>query len=499
MEAIAENPNSRLSVVPLKHPPQVIPSSSQTPQPPSQPHVQRRLPTYIENPELSPEAKILCEILTTASPEELPTALSSTGINPVPEIVEEVLKHSYGSCSAAVNFFRWAGAKQKCSAYAWNLMVDLLGKNGSFEEMWDAIRSMKKEGVLSMATFVSVFGSYCSAGRVNEAVMTFDVMDKYGVEPNVVAMNSLLSAICHENNQTSKAFEFFERIKTKIAPDADSFAILLEGWEKEGNLMKAKNTFGEMVIRVGWNPQNMSAYDAFLTTLVRGSQADEAIKFLQVMKGKNCLPGFKFFSNALDILIKQNDSAHAVLFWDIMVGSGLVPNLIMYNAIIGLVCDNNDIDNAFRFLDEMVFYGAFPDSLSYNMIFQCLIKNKKVREAGRFFVEIIKNEWTPTPSNCAAAIRMFFDGDDPEMAVEIWEYMLKNCVLPLEESANAFLIGLSNMGRLTELRRFAENMLDRRIVIYESTMEKLKHVFYKEASRSARDAYDHLSRKWKTS
>lgn len=377
-------------------------------------------------------------------------------------------------------------------------MVDLLGNNQLYESMWDAIRSMKQEDILSMAIFASVFGSYCMAGRLNEAIMSFDVMDRYGIKPDVVAVNSLLSAICREDNHTTKAFEFFDKIKLKIPPNGDTFAILLEGWEKEGNVTKAKTTFGEMVIRVGWSPQNVPAYDAFLTTLVRGSQADEAVKFLQVMKGKNCLPGLKFFSNALDMLVKQNDSTHAVPMWDIMVGSGLMPNLIMYNAMIGLLCNNSDIDNAFRLLDEMAFHAAFPDFLTYNMIFRCLIKNKKVRQVGKFFYEMVKNESPPTHVDCAAAISMLVDGDDPEMAIEIWNYMVENCVMPLDESANALLVGLRNLNRLSEARRFVEDMLDRRINIYESTMTKLKNAFYKEG-RSGRDKYDSLLRRWNAS
>lgn len=488
-----------MAEIPFKHPPSIVPLTSQIATQPLQGKPQQNFPSYHEARDISPRARILCEILTRAKPQEVETALASTGALPSPELVEEVLRLSYGCPSAAVKFFRWAGGvSQKHSAFSWNLMVDLLGKNGMFEPMWDAVRSMKQKNMLSMATFVSIFGSYCAAGRFNEAVMTFDVMERYGVLPDVVAVNSLLSAICREDNQTVKGLEFFEKIKTKIAPNADSFAILLEGWEKEGDVAKAKNTFGEMVIRVGWSPLYMSAYDAFLNTLVRGSQADEVIKFLQVMKGKNCLPGLKFFTNALDILVKQNDAAHAILLWDIMAGSGLVPNLIMYNAMIGLLCNNNDIDNAFRLLDEMVYHGAFPESLTYNMIFQCLIKNKKDREAGRFFFEMIKNEWPPTHSNCAAAISLFFDRDDPETAVEIWDYMVKNSILPLDDSSNALLIGLSSMDRLTETRRYADKMLDRRINIYESTMGKLKIAFYKEG-RSARDVYDDLSRKWKSS
>lgn len=304
--------------------------------------------------------------------------------------------------------------------------------------------------------------------------------------------------MCREDNRIAKALEFFERVKAKIPPDADSYAILLEGCEKEGNTAKAKVTFGEMVIRVGWSPEYMFAYDAFLNTLVRGSQGDEAIKFLQVMKKKNCLPGLRFFSNALDIFVKQNDSAHAIMLWGIMVGGGLIPDLMMYNVIISLLTSNNDIDNAFRLLDEMVFHGAFPNALTYNMIFGCLIKNGKVREVGKFFIEMIKNEWDPTPANFAAGIKMLFDGDDPEMAIELWKYMAKNNISPRDDSGNAVLLGLCNLGRLSDLRRFAEKMIDERIIIYESTMTKVKNAFYKEG-KGAREIYDTVSRKWKSS
>ncbi|XP_043695755.1 pentatricopeptide repeat-containing protein At1g77360, mitochondrial-like [Telopea speciosissima] len=489
MAAAAENPRSAASIAPSKH------SQSSNSKIPSIPRPQL-FSSYHDNANISPSVKIFFEIISKIPVPELEAALSHTGIPPLPEHVEEVLKFCYGSPAAAVKFFRWAGLTKKHTTYSWNLMVDILGKNQLFEEMWDAIRSMKQEGVLSIATFVSVFGSYCNANKISEAVMTFDVMDRYGIQPDVVAVNSLLSAICREDNQTLKALEFFERTKTKIAPDGDTFAILLEGWEKEGNVAKAKTTFGEMVIRVGWSPQNMSAYDAFLTTLVRGAQADEAIKFLMVMKGKNCLPGMKFFSNALDILIRQKNHCHAVALWDIMVGSGLVPNLIMYNAMIGLLCDSNDFVNAFRFLDNMVFHGAFPDSLSYNMIFQCLIKIKKGREAASFFFEMTKNEWPPSHSNCASAIKLFFDCDDPESAIEVWSYMIKNHVSPVDESSNALLVGLIDLGRVKEVRRFADDMLDGGINISESTMAKLKSAFYKDG-RSGRDMYDRIARRWK--
>ncbi|XP_008237998.1 PREDICTED: pentatricopeptide repeat-containing protein At1g52640, mitochondrial-like [Prunus mume] len=451
---------------------------------------------------ISSSVKIILDILIRTTPQQIEPALASTGIIPTTEVVVEVLKLSYDYPFSAIKFFRWAGLAHKHSAHAWNLMVDLLGRNRLFESMWDAIRSMRQEKTLSLAAFASAFGNYCASGSFDDALMTFQVMDKYGIPNDVVAANSLLSAMCRENGGVLRALDFLETMKSKpeFGPDGDSFAILLEGLEKEGDAAKAKTTFGEMVVRVGWMPANVAAYDAFLMTLVRGEQVEEAVKFLIVMKKNSCLPGLRFFSSALDILVKRKDSKNAILIWDVVVGNGngLVPNLSIYNAMIGLLCDCNEVDDAFRLLDEMVFHGAFPDSFTYNVIFKCLIKNKKVGDAGKFFVEMVKNEWLPTHANFAAAITMFFEGDDPEMGVQIWNFMVENKVEPLDAAANALLLGLCKLDRLSELKRNADDMLDRRISIHESTMAHLKSAYYKDG-RGARDKYDGLARRWKTS
>ncbi|PKU63855.1 pentatricopeptide repeat-containing protein At1g77360, mitochondrial [Dendrobium catenatum] len=463
------------------HPPQLVASGEATPAP------------VILHPNDS-RVRSLCEILSRTQTTELERAFSSCGIIPVPELVEAVLCLSYSYPSSAVQFFRWSGLSLKHTPRAWNLMIDILGRNGLFDAMWDAIRSMKQEGgILSAATFASAFGSYCAAGKIKEAIMTFDVMDRYGVSQDVVAVNSLLSAICRQDGRTADAADFFDRIKARVPPDADTFAILFEGWEKEGNTARAKTTFGEMIIRVGWNANNMSAYDAFLSTLVRAAQPQEALKFLMVMKSNNCLPGLKFFSNALDILVKHNDSDHALALWDIMVtDSGLVPDLVMFNAMISLLCNNQKIDFAFRYLDDMPFYGAFPDSRTYNAIFECLIRNNRAREAELFFREMKKNELPPTPSNCAAAIRMFFDQFDPAAALDVWSYLMEELMTPDNESANELLLGLAEFGRLSFVARYAEDMLDRGIELRLTVIEKLKNFFQKAGKP---DLYDRITRK----
>lgn len=326
--------------------------------------------------------------------------------------------------------------------------------------------------------------------------MTFDVMDRYDVKQDVVSVNSLLSAIC-DQNRTAEAAEFFERVKMKVEPDKDTFAILLEGWERLGNVSRAKTTFGEMIIRIGWNKDNMSAYDAFLTTLVKGGQSDEAIKFLRVMKGKECLPGLKFFANALDVLVTSKDAVHALVLWELMVmESGLVPNLVMCNTIIGLVCESGDFESGLRIMDAMPFYGLFPDSFTYNMIFQCLVQNRKKKEAEKFFEEMRKNEVVPSSSNCVAAAKLFFQEFDPIAAVEIWNYMveLKEEKQLDGEYVNELLVGFAKLKMWSEVRKYADEMLDAEVNIKMSTLDTLK-VLVENSRKSYKDYYDHIARR----
>ncbi|CAN6461427.1 unnamed protein product [Victoria cruziana] len=455
----------------------------------------RTFPSHMDFPDLPQRIRFLCELIAKTPAEDIEAALAKTDNTIGPEDVEVVLKLSYGSPGTAVKFFRWVLENGRVTPLSWNLVVDALGKNHQFDEMWGAAKSMKAEGLLSISTFASIFSSYVRAGRLKEAFMTFDVMDRYGIPKDVVAVNSLLSAICRES-ETSEALEFFNKMKEKVPPDNDTFAILLEGWEKEGNAARAKTTFADMVARTGWNSENTSAYDAFLTTLVKADEIKEAVKYLENLQSRNCSPSLKFFRNSLGFLAERNDPNAATKVWNILMSSNLLPNVAMYNVMIGLFCRAADdtVDDAYRLLDEMAFNGAFPDSSTYNTIFECLIRRGKTEEAAKFFVEVKKNECHLSDSVSASAIRLFFESDDPETAVEVWMYMADNNINPREESANALLTGLADLGRLYEVQNFFEVVIDSGIYLHPSTMAKVERVFV-DAGKG--HSYEMIASMWK--
>ncbi|PRQ45619.1 putative pentatricopeptide [Rosa chinensis] len=274
-------------------------------------------PSYLDTPNpLPPKIKLLCAIVAEIHGLSVEETLNDTGIRVTQQDVEEVLKLSYAFPGPAFKFFQWSGRQlnEGHSPYSWNLVVDLLGKNCLFDPMWDAIKSMKQERLLSLATFASVFSSYVVAHRTPEALMTFEVMDQYGVPTDIVALNSLLSAICRDG-KTTDALDFYYIAKDKIRPDPDTYAILLEGWESEGNVASATKVLDEMVSHIGWDPTNVPAYDSYLNTLLNGPNGiREALDFFETLKAKRCYPGVKFFRLALDECVKKGDPRGLRLF-----------------------------------------------------------------------------------------------------------------------------------------------------------------------------------------
>ncbi|XP_038906581.1 pentatricopeptide repeat-containing protein At1g77360, mitochondrial-like [Benincasa hispida] len=494
-----------------KHLPSSSPSSARTPIPSnslSQSHFQNSSPepqrhstphfvSYLDFPNLSVKIKLMCEIIANSQSLDVERALEETGIQATQEDVEEVLKLSYKFPGSSVKFFRWSGRKlnDQHSPYAWNLIIDMLGKNLYFDPMWDAMKSMKKEGLLSLATFGSVFSSYIVANRVKEAIMAFEVMDTYGCPHDVVALNSLLSAICRDGN-TKDADDFLQIAKRKIRPDPDSYAIVLEGWESEGNIVCARKTFGEMIEEIGWDPTNTPAYNSFLCVLLKDPDGlHEALVFFKRLKDKFCYPGFKFFKLALDECVKNGDIKAGKYLWNEIIESiNFQPDTHMYNSMIVLFCHQNDTDTARRLLDEMICYGAFPNVETYNLLFQFLLKGRKLRDASAVFDEMIKNEFVPSRANCNAAIGSYIESQDPNEALKVWKCMLKNYDSDLEEIGNFLIVGLRDQKRLPEAVKYAHEMIDRLIMLKNSTLAKLKQSLFEVKKGSL---YDELMVKLK--
>lgn len=62
----------------------------------------------------------------------------------------------------------WVEDWQEAQPLAWNLLVDLLGKEKLFDVMWDRIKIMRTVGIVPMETISAMFGNYVHPGKIEE-------------------------------------------------------------------------------------------------------------------------------------------------------------------------------------------------------------------------------------------------------------------------------------------------------------------------------------------
>ncbi|XP_004502524.1 pentatricopeptide repeat-containing protein At1g77360, mitochondrial [Cicer arietinum] len=408
----------------------------------------------------------------------LDTALNQTGVRVSPELVEIVLKRFENAGMSAFRFFEWAEKQRNYShsVKAYHLMIESLAKIRQYQIMWDLVNSMRKKGMVNVETFCIIMRKYARAHKVDEAVYTFNVMDKYDTPQNLAAFNGLLSALCKSRN-VRKAQEIFDSMKGRFEPDSKTYSILLAGWGKEPNLPKAREVFGEMVC-AGCNP-DIVTYGIMVDILCKAGRVDEAVEVLKDMDANNCRPTTFIYSVLVHTYGVENRIEDAIDTFMEMERNGVEADVVVYNALISAFCKANKIKNVHRVLKEMEKKGIAPNSRTCNVIMTSLITQGETDKAFIVFRRMIKL-CEPDADTYTMLIKMFCERNETEMALKIWRYMKSKQFVPSLHTFSALINGLCAKGNVVKACILLEEMIEKGIRPSRITFGKLRQLLIKE-------------------
>ncbi|EEF42103.1 pentatricopeptide repeat-containing protein, putative [Ricinus communis] len=408
----------------------------------------------------------------------LHTALDQNGIRVSPEIVEDVLRRFENAGMVAYRFFEWAEKQLHYthSVRAYHTMIESLAKIRQYQIMWDLINAMKRKRMLNVETFCIIMRKYARAQKLEEAVYTFNVMEKYDVPPNLAAFNGLFSALCKSKN-VRKAQEIFDSSKDRFVPDSKTYTILLEGWGKTPNLPKAREIFREMV-DVGCSP-DIVTYGIMVDILCKAGRVDEALDIVKEMDLTICKPTSFIYSVLIHTYGIENRIEDAVDTFLGMEKNGVKADVAAYNALIGAFCKVNKFKNVYRVLNEMDYKGMQPNSRTLNIILNNLIARGETDEAFRVFRRMIK-VCEPDADTYTMMIKMFCERNELEMALKVWKYMKKKHFVPSMHTFSVLINGLCEEGDVSHACVMLEDMIEKGIRPSGVTFGRLRHLLIKE-------------------
>ncbi|KAF8413183.1 hypothetical protein HHK36_001159 [Tetracentron sinense] len=431
-----------------------------------------------ETVKMSDPVKRICKIMMACPKLGLETALNESGVRVSPDLVEDVLKRFENAGMQAYRFFEWAGKQWNYthSIRAYHTMISSLAKTRQYQIMWDLVNSMRSKGILNVETFCVIMRKYSRAQKVDEAVYTFNVMDKYGVPPNLAAFNSLLSALCKSKN-VRKAQEIFDNMKDRFVPDSKTYSILVEGWGKAPNLPKAREIFRDMVDK-GCDP-DIVTYGIMVDILCKAGRVDEAVAVVKDMDSRGCRPTSFIYSVLVHTYGTENRIGDAVDMFLEMDRNGIKTDVAVYNALIGAFCKVNKFKNVTRVLDEMDYKGITPNARTCNIILNSLITRGVTDNAFRVFLRMIK-VCDPDADTYTMMVKMFCDRDELEMALKVWKYMSFKQFVPSMHTFSVLINGLCDKGDVSKACMFMEEMIEKGIRPSSSTFGRLRQLLIKE-------------------
>ncbi|KAA8538409.1 hypothetical protein F0562_028045 [Nyssa sinensis] len=428
--------------------------------------------------EISDPTKMICKIMSSCPKLGLDTSLDQSGIRVSSDVVEEVLQRFENAGMLTYRFFEWAGKQRNYehSIRAYHTMIGSLAKIRQYQIMWDLVNSMRSKRMVNVETFCIIMRKYARAHKVEEAVYTFNVMEKYDVPPNLAAFNGLLSALCKSKN-VRKAQEIFDNMKDRFVPDSKTYSILLEGWGRDPNLPKAREIFREMV-NMGCNP-DIVTYGIMVDILCKAGRVDEAVEIVKEMDCTVCRPTLFIYSVLVHTYGIENRIEDAVDTFIEMERNEVKPDVTVYNALISAFCKVNKFQNIYRVLNEMDSKGVMPNSRTCNIILNSLIGCGETDEAFRVFRRMIRI-CEPDADTYTMMISMFCKRDELEMALKVWKYMRSKRFVPSMHTFSALINGLCEKAEVSQACVLMEEMIEKGIRPPRVTFGKLRQLLIKE-------------------
>ncbi|XP_072977756.1 uncharacterized protein [Typha angustifolia] len=308
-----------------------------------------------------------------------------------------------GKISEAMNIFmkmKESGCRTTTSTF--NTLIKGYGIVGNPEESQNLFNMMLIEGNAkpSQKTYNILIKAWCDQQNLIEAWNVVNKMRTSGILPDVVTYNTIARAYT-KNGETRKAEELILEMQTKLRPNERTWAIIVGGYCKEGNMKEAFRCVRQMK-DIGILP-NVIVFNTLIKGFLDsgdmigvnevsilmeelGVQAD-VVTYSHQMNAWSALglmtkcmevfdkmvrAGVDPDSQVYSILAKgyvrarEPDKAEALLLT--MEKLGIRPNVVTFTTIISGWCSASNMENALRVYTRMSEAGVSPNMKTFDTL-----------------------------------------------------------------------------------------------------------------------------------
>ncbi|XP_031502990.1 putative pentatricopeptide repeat-containing protein At3g15200 isoform X2 [Nymphaea colorata] len=391
-------------------------------------------------------------------------SLDGLGLVLSEKLVLDVLQRHKSDWKAALFFFGWASNQESYShsSSTYNEMLDILGRFKCFDVMWQLVDQMYSNSVqkplINERTFAILIHRYSSDHNVEQAIETFYKREKYGLELDKLAFQTLLMSLCRYKHVEEA--ESLLYLKKEVFPiDIKSINIILNGWCKRGNLHEAKRVWND-IISSGCKP-DIYTFGIYINCLTKAGKLHTAVKLFEAMWAKGCKPDVAICNCIIDALCFKKKVPEALNIFSEMNERGCMADVATYNSLIKHLCKIRRMEKAFELLDEMEENGCTPNARTYNYFLKTL---KSPEDVHSVLKRMSRTGTVLSADTYNLILKMFLQWNETKKVQDTWVEMEKNGVGHDQRSYTVMVHGLYDKGKLAESYDYFTEMISKGMV-----------------------------------
>ncbi|KDP20455.1 hypothetical protein JCGZ_05300 [Jatropha curcas] len=397
----------------------------------------------------------------------------------------------------ALNFFYWADRqwRYRHDPIVYYVMLEVLSKTKLCQGARRILRLMARRGIYCRhEAFAYVMVSYSRAGKLRNAMQVLTVMQKAGVEPNLLICNTAINVLVMAN-KLEKAFRFLESMKlVGITPNVVTYNCLIRGCcdvhrvedaielisemplkgcfpdkvsyhtvigflSKDKRIKEVKDLIEKMIKDSKLLPDQVT-YNTLIHMLSKHGHADEAVEFLTEAEERGFQVDKVGYSAIVDSFCKQGRIDQAKKIVNEMFAKGCSPDVVTYTAVVNGLCKVGKVEEAKKMLQQMYKHGCKPNTVSYTALLNGLCRNGNSLEARKMMNMSEEDWWTPNAITYSVVMHGLRREGKLSEACDVVTEMLRKSFFPTPVEINLLIKSLCWQGKMEEAKKFTEECLN---------------------------------------
>ncbi|KAM7489521.1 hypothetical protein LguiB_027005 [Lonicera macranthoides] len=393
----------------------------------------------------------------------LPTMLTKTRIplstsSPVPtheQIAHLILEQK--SPTQALQTFRWATTNLPTFTPNQSTYRALVHKLCTFRR-FDTVHQLLDEMPGSIGSppdediFITIVRGLGRARMVRQVVKVLDLVAKFGKNPSLKLLNSILDVLVKEDIDIAREFYRKKMMGCGVQGDCYTFGILMKGLCLTNRIGDGFRLLQVMKNR-GVTP-NTVIYNTLIHALCKNGKVGRARSLMNEMVQPNEVT----FNVMVSAYCREENLVLALVMLEKSFNLGFVPDVVTLTKVVEILCKEGRAMEAVEILARVESKGGRIDVVAYNTLIMGFCKLGKTKVGCRFLKEMEIKGCIPNVDTYNALISGFCASGSLDSALDMFNEMKTSGIIWNFATYDTLIRGFCSSGRMEDGFKILELM-----------------------------------------